>query len=444
MSIGHSVVILTAMIIGCTLLAHQLLSSTSGPSLLRYDEQTQLAKKAFRTVDDFHRHTLEEESIPSSQSCLDPIWCNVPMPKESLFRFPTPPNDAARWSQAQRLAASGDPVLLRRIKSFFPHYFDFLDGDTQFRAYHMPTDYFMDDNHGFEVLSRDYPGASYKPQASVLGGKLRKYNWESDPHNRVIPKPYDIRNLERAPVIHLGYFGFNRKGSSSASNFFGGNFVGEAIVDRGKLIKLWNAGKDHIDRPWIGLHSANENWGMFSTLFPNRTTNWGSCCDKNRPEGKKIYEILDHPKTLMLLTNQHHNITHPKLITLPRGLPIHGDHSRRVVWDMMHELSSYASKKRLVFTASSNWGYRPKLLECLAHKFDPKEATFNLHQDRNLKGRLTPQDYYDKLGTSKFCIALPGLGYDTYRLWESMTIGTIPILERGVGFDKSVSFMLGC
>ncbi len=29
-----------------------------------------------------------------------------------------------------------------------------------------------------------------------------------------------------------------------------------------------------------------------------------------------------------------------------------------------------------------------------------------------------------------------------YRLWESMTVGTIPILERGVGFDRTVRNIL--
>jgi hypothetical protein len=35
-------------------------------------------------------------------------------------------------------------------------------------------------------------------------------------------------------------------------------------------------------------------------------------------------------------------------------------------------------------------------------------------------------------------LCLPGLGYDSYRLSEALAMGTMPIMERGVGFDRTM------
>ena len=35
-------------------------------------------------------------------------------------------------------------------------------------------------------------------------------------------------------------------------------------------------------------------------------------------------------------------------------------------------------------------------------------------------------------------LCLPGLGYDTFRLWEMLTMGTVVVIERAVGFDRTL------
>ena len=35
-------------------------------------------------------------------------------------------------------------------------------------------------------------------------------------------------------------------------------------------------------------------------------------------------------------------------------------------------------------------------------------------------------------------LCLPGLGYDTFRLWETLLTGSIPIIERGTGLDRAL------
>lgn len=51
---------------------------------------------------------------------------------------------------------------------------------------------------------------------------------------------------------------------------------------------------------------------------------------------------------------------------------------------------------------------------------------------------LKRKDYLLRSAASRFALAPPGLGYDTFRLWEMMTLGTIPIIEKSIGFDRMV------
>lgn len=89
-------------------------------------------------------------------------------------------------------------------------------------------------------------------------------------------------------------------------------------MERHNLLTHWkNINSAEIDTPFILVHSHNENYGLLSTLLPNRTANWGICCSQE--EYATLMDILNHNKTLLFLTNQHNNITHPKLLTMPRG-----------------------------------------------------------------------------------------------------------------------------
>lgn len=48
------------------------------------------------------------------------------------------------------------------------------------------------------------------------------------------------------------------------------------------------------------------------------------------------------------------------------------------------------------------------------------------------------KDFYIVTARSYAVLAMPGLGYDTYRLWESLALGSMPVLERGTGLDRSL------
>ena len=356
-------------------------------------------------------HLVSSNQVDTENDCpTNNEWCNIPMPKQSYFRFP-PPKDKEKWKQAAILAMKGEHVLLKRILQYFPSSFDFLDGDVLFRAYHQPIDYYLDENNDFRVLT---PNGLNNYLQKRPRPKVRKYSFELNTSMKFMPNLYDFTNIQRAPIIKLGYYAFKKY--NRRNNFFSGSYAGEVSIDRKKFLYLWQQYSKQINISFILLHSSNENWGLLSTMYPNRTAKWGSCCSST----DRIYDFLNHPKTLLLLTNQHTNISHPKLLILPRGLPIHSENNQKLIWDMMHLLSSSSSlsmkKKGLLFSSASKWGHRPIIIECITKKFpNAEEDIVSAKYGIDLKGRMPPAVYYERLGTSKFSIALPGLGYDTFR-----------------------------
>lgn len=288
----------------------------------------------------------------------------------------------------------------------------------------------------------------------LVNGKLQ-YSWEVE-GRYVVPEPHDFRRFHRAPIVSVGYTAFLRDNQAH----FMGNRIGGAFPDRHIFFKHWRKALQRLDTPFLAVCALNENWGMLSTNFPNRTAGWGNCCDKN-PRDRIVYDFLNHEKTLLLVTNQHTNVSHPKLLILPRGMPIGWGWTRVLIWDTMRLLlnapplenaGAGLQKNTLLFATGSSWGPRPQILRCISQQFTPSE--FVGHQpplDTSQKGgalvmkgssktnRLGREDYYLTLGRARFGLGLPGLGYDCFRNWELLTLGSIVVLEKGVGLDRLVS-----
>lgn len=363
--------------------------------------QLQSLYLVFLLISLFADHTA---TVPA---CNDEIWCTVAMPTKSLFRF-DPPTNKEMWRQAQIQAASGEQVLLKKVRDVFPNSMDFLDGDELFREYNNIADLHVDHNKDFAQLLG--PGPT-KPK------KVKTYSWESSPTSRphqVIPKDYDVHSTKRAPVLLLGYNVFEK---SAMGPYFSGVHAGEAVIERPHLFGHFQAVKNNIKKPFILVHGANENWGIFSTIFPNRTVDWGSCCVGEN----EVFDILNHEKLALFMVTQHHNLTHPKLLTLPRGMALTWERKRSILWDILHTMPDTTHKQNLVFTASSSWKHRPIISECIARKFvsaqDKKELMMRSSSGDGGQ-RKTPRaemDYYKRLASARMGIALPGLGYDTFR-----------------------------
>jgi hypothetical protein len=80
------------------------------------------------------------------------------------------------------------------------------------------------------------------------------------------------------------------------------------------------------------------------------------------------------------------------------------------------------------------------MIHCISQKMSPEdfEGHDETSKEEMAKTKTDRNRYYEKLGSAMFGVCLPGLGYDTFRMWELLTMGTVIILERAVGFDRTV------
>jgi hypothetical protein len=85
----------------------------------------------------------------------------------------------------------------------------------------------------------------------------------------------------------------------------------------------------------------------------------------------------------------------------------------------------------------------PQIVSCVAKNFDPSdfEILFASPRESSRSDIFHRITFYQKLASSRFGLGLPGLGYDCFRTWEYLMMGTIPVIERGVGLDRMVMIL---
>lgn len=305
----------------------------------------------------------EESTSETNDECDDPHWCQIAMPSVSHFKFLPPPTDPKRWRKAQIQAAHGDQVLLREIVNQFPDKHDFLNGDTLFRPIQPLADVFVNDVTYFQQLTKD--GHKILSEAEVLRENKRigtilesraprkKHEKSYETMLNNVPYQTNWRAENKAPIVQLGYPTFNKVNGE----YFKGTFSGGMYMYTPKIFEEWDAVRNQIDTPFIGISVLNENWGFLSTVFPGRVANWSICkCEKFPRTAQLLQEFLDHEKTLMLVVSQHHNQSHPKILTLPRGIPLHFPNTDQLVFDAMSYSLRNIKRTTLLFAAASSWG----------------------------------------------------------------------------------------
>lgn len=105
--------------------------------------------------------SLSPEGCAGDDNERDKVWCDIAMPRESSFGFP-PPDDLTLWRKAQLIAASGEPILAKAIQEYFPHPYDFLDGDKSFKNIENLIDYFLDPKTMLSPISQGMISERYK------------------------------------------------------------------------------------------------------------------------------------------------------------------------------------------------------------------------------------------------------------------------------------------
>lgn len=166
----------------------------------------------------------------------------------------------------------------------------------------------------------------------------------------------------------------------------------------------------------------NENWGEFSTTVPNRTVDWGDWYSNMIDAGctlQMVQQYLDDPKVQAVVTTQHVAFRHPSILSIPIGI----NHPQEIINHLFH--ADGAKTKELLLN-NSGWGHRQGINERVIANFSGRISnTYGIHQS----------EYYESVTRSRFVLCPSGMGWDTYRIWETLLLGAIPIVEYSAGWD---------
>ncbi|ORC91829.1 exostosin [Trypanosoma theileri] len=158
----------------------------------------------------------------------------------------------------------------------------------------------------------------------------------------------------------------------------------------------------------------------------------------------QIYWVLDNPRVAVwYATNTA--IEHPKLWTIPIGIEnrynAYGKHVR-VYREAYHNIRTRNrtrdedNKRKLLliaFSISTFRKYRSEVLRVTTKAFEEYSANITLVGKKKKGGAVTAKyvrSYLNLLTQHKFVLAPRGNGMDTHRLWETLYMGSVPIVQR--------------
>lgn len=308
---------------------------------------------------------------PTLQPVPDGPWSNVTPPSKSYFAGFEPPNDPLRWNQALLQAVRGEQVLLERV----------------LRVIRSPTDLFENDVH-FRWLHR---------LADLHKSSTKEDRWLHD-----LGSPGRGGQGHRAHIVMLGYRKFEHPNHE-------GPLTGIPSMGPGEIIKQPNqfAPASKV----VAVGNMDENWGWLSTYFLNRTVPWAMSFTANdNPFSRdftypqeQVQRILDNENVIAFFVSQHHNISHPKVLSFPLGLE--GSAAREQYAAMMRAGFKGLKKTTLLYSAGSNYAFRPSIRACIAANF-PKDDTVFFASTR----KVSREQFRQQLASSMASVAMPGLG----------------------------------
>ena len=230
------------------------------------------------------------------------IWCcsQLQINKKSYFGFPDI-DDKRKWLDSCRIAASGQQVLLPKILLEHTSPYDFIDGDISFVNLQKQIDEFLDPNEGF-ISRMNTTGERGRGAVPISYGQFYEKAGSTQPEH-----------MNRVPILMSAFLQY----SGVRKDYLRGQDRGYKGLSLTQILHHWEKQEAAIrpEERFILVSILNENWGFLSSTFPNRTASWGKVDTKKFPT---LLKFLDDPRLVMLVVNQHSNISHPKIITLPR------------------------------------------------------------------------------------------------------------------------------
>ena len=137
---------------------------------------------------------------------------------------------------------------------------------------------------------------------------------------------------------------------------------------------------------------------------------------------KEHFSYLEDKNVLAWFTLHPCPVRHERVIPIPLGIIQQKEmyDTKKKQFETFMKLRN-REKKKLVYCNFTCWRNpeRQKLLDFF------KEQPFCTYS-----GPCEFKDYISELSHHKFVLSPPGLGPDCYRVWESLLVGTIPIIEH--------------
>ncbi|KAL3781560.1 hypothetical protein ACHAW5_002569 [Stephanodiscus triporus] len=174
---------------------------------------------------------------------------------------------------------------------------------------------------------------------------------------------------------------------------------------------------------YMGGEEWDSNWGSFSTHVPGRTEDWGSWEVHWREDGCELDDIwhyLDHANLSAIFTTQHQWLDHPKVFSVPLGQQANAAKALRTM--------PISDRENLLLINVRGTPTRTPIVERVVSNFDG--AIKNEYVEGWEDDSPDESDYLRQLTNSKFVLCPSGMGWDTYRVWEALILGAIPILEK--------------
>lgn len=140
--------------------------------------------------------------------------------------------------------------------------------------------------------------------------------------------------------------------------------------------------------------------------------------DENAPGPYGVY--LDDPKLLAWFVMNYDGYPHPKIHPIPIGLaPSHLPHGdleaiRRIQARNLPKIHLLYMNITIQTYSSERWA--------VFKRFSMEPFCFRT-------GKKPFEEYLQDMAQAKFTIAPRGAGLDTYRLWEALYVGSIPIVK---------------
>jgi len=174
-------------------------------------------------------------------------------------------------------------------------------------------------------------------------------------------------------------------------------------------------------RRHVLISQVSENWGAFSTHVPDRTADWYKWEARLYMAGcttEDVWWYLNHTNVTAVFTTTHQVLDHPKVLSLPLGVKKNA--AKRLSQELtLQGTTTIKNRTELLLIAISDYRHRPLIAKHVIANFNG--TIQNKYKDGS--------DYWENLRSAKYTLCPGGLGWDTYRAWEAMVMGSIPVLE---------------